>query len=320
MSSTITTTQTVSTLISTALDEAYRSRGEKIKAIYPNFLKVEDMKRGQKITYRMAGLGKHMKKGQLDQIQYDQVEMGETRTTTPDEYAIGFRISQTAIEDLAASPYGDFSYASLIGYKAIVEYMRDSATQTVEDLAAQLILNANSATASANWVGAGRDALALASSSHVSMKNPPVTWSNIATASPFSGLALQSALSALEVIPSDEGFYSALPKSVKCVIGPYNRHRAFEILGTKSGLDTAASNVNPLNDFKVEIIVNPNLGSTFKGFAITTDQHKCKYFERIKPEFESTDDFEVKGMKYSSRFRGKVDFEDAHGFYYNAGA
>lgn len=320
MSGTITTTQTVSTLISTALDEAYRSRGEAIKAIYPSILKVENMKRGQKITYRMAGLGKHMKKGQLDQIQYDQVEMGETRTTTPDEYAIGFRISQTAIEDLEASPYGDFSYASLIGYKAIVEYMRDSATQTVEDLAARLILSANSATATSDWVGAGRDALALASSSHVSMKNPPVTWSNLATASPLSSLALQSAMSAMEVIPSDEGFYSQLAKSFTLVIGPYNRHRAFEILGTKSGLDTAANNVNPMNDFSPKVVINPNLGATFKGFAILTDQHKCKYFERVKPAFESTDDFEVKGMKYSSRFRGKVDFEDAHGFYYNPGA
>lgn len=321
MASAVTTRQQVSTLISSALDDVYRNRGEKIQAIYPKFLKVEDMTRGQYISYRIAGLGKHFKKGELDSITYDQVEFGETRTTTPDDYAIGFRISKVALDDLAANPYGDFSNAKLISYKQVVEYMRDSATQTVEDLSAQLVLNANSATATSTWVGAGRDGLALASASHVSLKNPTVTWSNIMTAAPLSGIQLQSALTSLETIPSDEGFYSALPKKVTVVIGPYNRHRMYEIKRTSSGLDTANGNTNPLNDFDFDVVINPNLGSTFKGFMIfDPSRHRCHYFERQKPEFDSTDDFEVKGMKYSSMFRGKVEFLDAHGIIYNAGA
>ena len=315
----ITTRSTVATAIASALDDVYTNRGTTIKPIFPKFLKSVTMKMGQFIDYDMAYFGRHNKKGELEALTYDQVEWNVTRTTTPDAYALGYRISREALDDIADGGYG-VDTGKLLSLNTLSEKMRDSATQTQEYLAAQLILSANSTTASNIWVGGGRDGVALAGT-HTLLKNGAGTAVNLMTAASLNYYQLQSALTTLETITSDEGFYSALPSKVTLVVGPYNRHRAYELIKSKQKPDTNENNPNSLNDFDIEIVVNPNLGSTFKGFAIfDPNRHRCRAYERQAPMFEKEMDFEAKGLKVSSFFRFKVDFSSYFGTVFNMGA
>lgn len=315
----VTTRATVATAIATGLDNIYTNRGKEIKPIFPQFLESKTMKQGQWIDYDMAYFGRHSKKPELQNLDYDQVEWNVTQTTTPDTYALGYRISREALDDIAAGGYG-VDTGKLLSLDTLAKKMRDSATQTQEYLAAQLVLSASSSTASSIWVGAGRDGVALAGT-HTLLKNGAGTFSNNMTAAALNYYQVQSALTSLELIPSDEGFVSALPSKVVMVVGPYNRHRAYELIKSKQKPDTNENNPNSLNDFDIEIIVNPNLGSAFKGFAIfDPTRHKCRAFERQEPTFEKEMDFEAKGLKVSSLFRFKVSFNSAFGFIYQAGA
>lgn len=315
----ITTRAQIGTAIASALDDVYTNRGTELKPIYTKFLKKQTLDKGQWIDYDMAYFGKHVKKGELEGVTYDDVTFNVTRTTTPDSYALGYRISREALDDLAAGGYG-VDTGKIASLSTLAEKMRDSATQTQEYLAAQLVISASSSTASSIWVGAGRDGVALAGT-HTLLKNGAGTAVNLMTAASLNYYQLQSALTNLETIPSDEGFYSTLPNKVTLVVGPYNRHRAYELVKTAKKPDTNENNESSLNDFTIDVVVNPNVGSTFKGFLLLDpSRHKCRAYERQAPIFEKEMDFEAKGMKVSSFMRFKVDFSSYFGTIYNAGA
>ena len=314
----ITTRASVGTALASALDAVYNNRGTVLKPIYPRFLHEIEMKKGQYIDYDMAYFGRHVLKGEIEALTYDDIKFNVLRTTTADSYAIGYRISREALDDLADGGYG-VDTGKIASLETITAKMRDSATQTMEYLAAQPILSANSTTASSIWVGAGRDGVALAGA-HTLLRNGAGTFNNAMTASSLSYQALQSGIALLETIPSDEGFYSGLPSKIQLIVGPYNRARAYELTKTTKKPDTNDNNVSSLNDFDIEVIVNPNLGSTFKGFMLLdSSRHAIRFYMREKPVLEKEMDFEVKGMKFSSFFRAKVDFSSAFGAVWNAG-
>lgn len=302
-----------------ALDKAWTARGEKVDPCYTKFLKEETIDGSSLIQYRYAGLGKHTKTPELNPISYDNYEQGAKRTTTPDKYALGFRISRELLDDIAN---GDRVKERLKAFKDITEQLRDSAEQTMEELAAQVILQADSATATANWVGAGSDGKALAATDHVTLKNPVATNSNKQTGASLSPLQLQSAITTMETMQSDEGYFQKLSKSAIVVAGPYWRHRLYEIVNTKQQIDSNNNNVSPLNDFDIKVLINPHIGASNKQFAVISkdDLYKVYYVMRQRPTFEQENDFEVKGRKYSSHFRFKVDFADYRRFVWNAGS
>lgn len=315
----ITNRAQLATVLTTALDDVFTNRGKQLKKIYPSFLTVKSTDKGQWIDYDQAYFGKLSKKGEQENITYDQLEFGNAFTATMDSYASGFRISREAMDDLLGGGYG-VDTAKIASLGTITSKFQDAALATQEDLAAQLILNANSTTASAKWIGAGRDGVALAGT-HTLLKNGAGTYSNSMTAAALNYYQLQSALTLMETIPTDEGFYTQLPSSVDLIVSPYNRHRAYELVKTAKKPDTNENNASSLSDFNINVIVNPYLGSTFKGWALRDpNRAKLYFFDRQSPTLEKESDFEVKGMKFSVFMRCKVSFSSGHGFIHNAGA
>lgn len=316
----MTTKSTLSTLLTTALDQTFTNRGKTLKKIWPSFLKEKKLDKGQWIDYDRARFGLVPKKGEGEGITYDQLDWGTSFQVNVDEYSLGFRISRAASDDLMGGGYGvDTEKIAALG--EVTEAFRDSAQATQEDLAAQLILLANSTTVTTKWLGAGRDGIALAGT-HTLLKNGAGTYGNSMTAAALSYYQLQSAITLLETIPTDEGFYTPLPNSVNLIVGPYNRHRAYELVKSTKKPDTTENNPNALNDFDINVIVDPYLGSTFKGFAVQDpNRHKCYFLNRQEPVLDKEGDFETnRGMKYSVYFRCKVSFSSGHGFVWNAGA
>src|SRR5262249_2432826 len=137
-------------------------------------------------------------------------------------------ISREALDDLGAGGYG-VDTAKIASMGTITARFQDAALATDEDLSAQAILLANSTTVTAKWIGAGRDGAALAAS-HTPLKNGVAAFNNAMTAAALDYYQLQSGITLLETIASDEGFFSQLPSTIVLVVGPYNRHRAYELV------------------------------------------------------------------------------------------
>lgn len=316
----ITSKSTLQTLLTTALDDVFTNRGTKLKKMYPRYLKVKKVDKGQWIDYDRAKFGPLTKKGEGATVTYDQLEWGNSFQVNVDAYTSAFRITREAADDLKGGGYGvDTDKIASLG--EITEAFYDAALYTQEDLAAQLVLNASSTTVTSKWLGAGRDGIALAGT-HTLLKNGVGTYSNNMTAAALNYYQIQSAISLLETIPTDEGFYTPIGSSLKLVVGPYNRHRVYEILKSKGKPDTNENNPNALDDFNIEPVVVPYLGSTFKGFALFDEnRHRCMFLDHTAPQLDKEGDFETnRGMKFSVYMRCKVTFSSGHGFIYNAGA
>lgn len=315
----VTSKATVSTALTEALDQIFTNRGKQLKKIYPSFLKEKKLDKGQWIDYDRAAFGKLSKKGEQELVTYDQLDWGNKFQVNVDSYGLAFRISREAMDDLKGGGYGvDTEKIASLG--EITAAFRDSANATQEDLAAQLVLLADSTTATSKWLGAGRDGVAL-SGTHTPLKNGVAAWSNDMTGAALDYYQLQSAISLLETIPTDEGFFSPLPNSVNLIVGPYNRHRAYELVNTKKKPDTNENTESALNDFTIKVIVNPYLGSTFKGWMVQDpNRHKCYFLNRQEPVFERESDFETSGsMKFSVFMRSKVTFSSPYGIVFNPG-
>lgn len=314
----------VSTLISTALDEAYEVEGKgaasEAKAAYSKFMDVIPMDRGQFINYRLAGFGQHAQRTELELITYDDYAFGETQTVNPLNWALGLRVSQEAMEDLQANPYGDFAQARLAAYSEVSRRFRKSATWTVEVQCANIFINCTSTAAA--YVQ--RDGLALGSASHVSLKNPVTTWSNLPTAASLSHVQIMNGITSLMTIPDDTGNFVPIEYEYKVLVSPYNYFRLTDILKTKGQVDTNNNNTNPIgsdSNFTIKPVVSQYLGATYKGFhVIAPSQASLEWRWRIEPEFTKEADFEAIGMKYRSRFRGVAFTKDAHGVICNTGA
>jgi len=316
----ITNRATLATALTTGLDQIFTNRGKKLKKIWPGFLEKKKIEKGQWVDYDRAGFGFLVKTGEQEQVPYDQIEWGNVFTVTADTYELGFRISRQAMDDMLGGGYGvDLRQIADLG--AVTEQFRDSANSTDEDLAAQLVLLSNSATATSKWLGAGRDGVALAGT-HTLLKNGAGTFANNMTAAALNYYQLLSAYTTLVTSKSDEGFYSVPPEGVDLIVGTYNQHRAYELVKTTKGKpDSNENTATAMSAIDWNVVVDPWLGPTFKGWALRDKNRAKLYFiDRDGPLFENESDFDVKGMKFSVYQRRKVSFSSPYGYVFNAGA
>lgn len=200
----------------------------------------------------------------------------------------------------------------------------ESADWTRETITADFILRGNSSTATNTWPGTFRDGLALASTSHVTIKGTPVTWSNLQTAAAMSQLALLEGLKMLADVPTEEGRPQGSVGNVKLVYGRFNMFRVMELLGTDKQPDTFNNNLNPLAKKiegigKITPVLNPYLGSTFSGWALIRENPKLNRFEKKKPTISKDTDINTGNRIQRCVMRYAIDADSAKDIVLNAG-
>lgn len=292
------------TIISDLLDAVWEA--EKPPAsVYERYMNVKNMDRGEYVDYRIAGLGKFEEREELEDIDYDQLEFGEKLTVRPKNWARGFRVSEEVIEDLADAggrPDGDTA-AKLGTYTDIVRRWKRSATWTVDQECADMLLNGTS-TATEYVL---RDSIALFGS-HVTLKNPTVTQSNLATHAALSATSIDAMATTLDLQLDDRGDYLADTGKLKLIVSGTDFPRAWEILNTKGQVDTANNTVNRLDQYEIEPIKNRYLNvlaATYSGyFLLREGAHSLTWMWRKKPQFKQDSDFDAVAQKYRGRFRG----------------
>jgi hypothetical protein len=309
-------------LVSTALNKVFHFRGNEPKEYYKQFLKEFKTDSNQLITMESAYFGEIPEKNEQAPIDYDDVVFANERTTTAKEFALGFRITKSALIAMSKKPYGEFSTAKLVALQKLTAAMRDSIRHTKELFAVNVLLTPNSATKAAKWIGAGRDGKALAATDHPILKNGAgsATFSNSLTAESLSQSSVMKMITAMMTIPSPEGLVRGMGNSFTILTGPKQAGRLHEVLKTQKSIDNNYNNESVLNPYNFTPIVNQYAGADSTAYALLTSGHEIGYFAPVAPEFEDEEDFEVKGHKYSVYFQYDVDFLSAYDFMWNAGA
>lgn len=167
--------------------------------------------------------------------------------------------------------------------------MNESHEWAWETLCTDFQLRGTSTTATSFWQGAGRDSLALFSTSHVTTKGTPVTWSNYQTSGPMTAIALMEGVTMLEDIPDETGRPQGSIKRVGIVHGRFWSWRVPELLKAVRQPDTMNYGTpNALNERYDPVewvpILNPYLGSTEASWMLVNlDDNQLCFWLKEKP-------------------------------------
>jgi hypothetical protein len=322
-----TSTTQLAVLLGQAISETFDSSGESLKPVYPKYLKDIDEGHAKRITYQFSYFDDVPVKPEGQAFQYNQVNVGTPLTVEPITFGTGVRFTMEALEDMQQEAFGGSNNSRLVAATRLGQAFRDVCNQKLDVLATQIITSANSATATATWQGAGWDSKALAASDHPILSSTSIlggtTYSNLGAAASLSQSTLQTLLSTMETIPTWDGLVRPLGKKYKLVVGPALRHTAYTAIETAKkakSTGTTDHDVPGLDDFDIEVIVNPFMGASSTAYALIGPNFRGGMWIRKKPVLDDEKDFETKGHRYSVVFRARATHEDAHDFIFSVGA
>lgn len=297
-------------IIRDLIDEAWEAETPEQSAIYPQFCNVDSFSRGEFVDIQIGGLGAPLQRAVLEDIDYDSYVVGPELRVIPLNFGRGFRMAQEDLDDIADSgPWDGTNLAKMGSYQDVMRRWKRSCTIRVEQLMATKILNGTTAGAYA-----GRDGLALLSASHVTLKNPPQTQSNVTTAAALSQANIYSAITALDTQLDDRGDWIENTGGYILMTGPTNWARLGEILKTDRQLDTHNWNKNLLGAQDITPVVNKYLGASYAGWwLISKNRNPLCYKWRQKPKYDENVDFDANAVKYKVTMRGAGYHRDWRG-------
>lgn len=236
-------------------------------------------------------------------FSYVSPRAGASKSLRPLKYGLGFQISREAMDD------GKFSMVA-DQMKALAESAIDSQEQSAMD-----IFNNGFVTT----YNTGRDGLALFSTAHtvpsgLTFRNRPTTHVDL------SPSALDTALTdfATQQIRDSGKIVNMQPRVL--LVAPANVRYAKEIVGSELKADTADNNMNSLKGEGLTVMSSPRLTDTDAWFlAAAPEKTGLKLIKRSGIETSSQEEFDNDTIKYKSRYREIIGFDDAYGLWGTAG-
>jgi len=244
-------------------------------------------------------------KNEANAISYDSEQQGFTTRYRHINYALGFIISEEAMDDDQYDVVGERRA------KGLAFSMR----QTKEVIAANVY---NRATTTGYT---GGDGVVLLSASHPNVAGG--TWSNMpTTASDLSEAALEQAYIDIAAWTNDRGLKIAVsPKAL--IIPPALTFEADRLLNTPLRVGTADNDINALKNmgkFPDGVKVNHYLTDADAWFIRTNCPDGMKYFSRKEDSFSMDNDFDTSNAKFKGQFRCSFGWTDPRGIYGSMGA
>jgi len=297
-------------IIRDLIDEAWEVETPDQEAVYPKYMDVGNFGRGEFVDIQVGGLGTPLERATLEDIDYDSYVVGPELRVIPVNFGRGLRIAQEDLDDIADSgPWDGTNVAKMGSYADAMRRWKRSCTVKVEQICADKILNGTSTGA---YVG--RDGLALLSASHVTLKNPPQTQSNVTTAAALSQANVYSAITALDTQYDDKGDFIENTGGYILLFAPTNWARVGEILKTDRQLDTHNWNKNQLAGMDITPVVCKYLGPSYTGWwLISKNRNPLRYLWRQKPKYDQNVDFDANALKYKVTMRGATYHRDWRG-------
>lgn len=297
-------------IIRDLIDEAWEAETPEQEACYPQYCDVSNFSRGEFVDIQVGGLGAPLQRATLEDIDYDSYVVGPELRVLPVNFGRGFRMAQEDLDDIADSgPWDGTNLAKMGSYQDVMRRWKRSCTIRVEQIMSDKILKGTTAGAYA-----GRDGLALLSASHVTLKNPPQTQSNVTTAASLSQANIYSAITALDTQLDDRGDWIENTGGYTLLTGPTNWARLGEILKTDRQVDTHNWNKNLLGAQDINPVICKYLGASYTGWwLIAKNRNPLQFKWRQKPQYDENVDFDANAVKYKVTMRGAAYHRDWRG-------
>ena len=280
----------------------YERYGEQHKEIYDT----ESSERSFEEETKLSGFSAAPVKNEGSAIAYDNAQEAWTARYNHETIALGFSITEEAVED---NLYDSLSARYTKGLARAMAY-------TKQTKAAAVLNNGFSA-----GVYAGGDGVALFSTAHPLISGG--TNSNRpSTGADLNETSLESAVIQIAAWTDERGLLIAA-KPRKLVIPPALQFTATRLLETSLRVSTADNDINALKNngsIPEGYTINNYLTDTNAWFLTTDVPNGMKHFVRTALSNSMDGDFDTGNVRYKSRERYSFGFSDPLGMFGSPGA
>lgn len=259
-------------------------------------------KQSEKDSYE-SGFGLMPEKAEGVAATYDTILQGISKKYTHATYALGYEITEEAVEDNLRTPET---------FNKLPQALNRAAMETVEVTAANVINNGFTTT--------GFDGVSLFSTAHPSLDgstqaNRPSTDADLSVTS------LTAGLTTIEKFTDERGLKRPT-KAVMLAVPPDLWNVAEELLGSEYKPYTANNEVNALQAKDLRYFVWHYM-TDVDAWALFAEKgmHKLKFYWRVKlGALRRGTDFDSTNLKHLARMRFSVDYSHWMGTYGTVGA
>ena len=279
----------------------YERYGEQHKEIYDT----ESSERSFEEETKLSGFSAAPVKNEGSAIAYDNAQEAWTARYNHETIALGFSITEEAVED---NLYDSLSARYTKGLARAMAY-------TKQTKAAAVLNNGFSATA------VGGDGVALFSTAHP-LVSGGTNSNRPATAADLNETSLESAVIQIAAWTDERGLLIAA-KPRKLVIPPALQFTATRLLETSLRVSTADNDINALKNngsIPEGYTINNYLTDTNAWFLTTDVPNGMKHFVRTPLSNSMDGDFDTGNVRYKSRERYSFGFSDPLGMFGSPGA
>lgn len=272
-----------SNLLSPILRKAFYEKEKTAETEFDKIFKIQTTERYQEKDYDVIGLPMASVKAEGGNITYNDPLSGYLKTYTPTGYGIGFRVTWEM--------YNNDLYNVM---KKISRSLYQSMMWKADSVAFNVFNNAFTVTTG------NMDSTYLCSTAHPLV--PGGTASNRpTTGSDLSPTSLKAGMQHFDNLDNDYG-YPVYVKPKTLLVSPSDRYTAMEILKTVDVPYSADNTINVMHN-ELEIKVGHWLTDTDAWFLLADKADECfqlNFLWRLKPTFESSDDFDSGDAKFKS--------------------
>ena len=254
----------------------------------------------------LSGFGAAPTKTEGSSIAYDDAQEAYTSRYTHETVALGFSITEEAVEDNL------YDRLSSRYTRALARAM----AHTKQVKAASILNNAFTAGASA-----GGDGVALCDASHP-LTNGSTFANEPGTAADLNETSLEDALISIAGFVDERGLIIAL-RGTKLIIPRQLQFVAERLMATNLRVGTADNDINALRNMGMlpeGYVVNDYLTDTDAFFIKTDSPNGFKHFERAALTTQMEPDYDTGNMRYKARERYSFGFSDPRCVFGSPGA
>lgn len=265
------------------------------RELYSVIFNMETSTRGFEDFVKVSGLGRMTQLGEGESIFYDRAVEGDRITAGHAMFGLGFQISRVL--------YDDEQYGIM---KRMSEALARSTRYEQEVRAFALF---NDAQAGATFTGF--DGNPLLHNSHT-LLNSASTMDNRIQAD-LSISSIEAAVDLFATVVDESNMNIAIEPKV-LLVPAQNRWQASVLLESEYSPEDANNAINPVKDVGLSWFASPFITDTDCWFILSDKRdHDLSFYWRLRPEVDDTEDFDTKGLKFSSIQRFLVHFNEFRG-------
>ena len=279
----------------------YARYGEEHKEVY----ETETSERSFEEETKLSGFSAAPVKGEGTAISYDNAQEAWTTRYNHETIALGFSITEEAIED---NLYDSLSARYTKGLARAMAYTKQ--------VKAAAVLNNGF-----NAAYTGGDSASLFSTQHT-LVNGGVNSNTPATAADLNETSLENAVIQIAAWTDERGLLIAA-KPKKLIVPPALQFVATRLLETELRVGTTDNDINALKNngsIPEGYAINHFLTDTNAWFLTTDVPNGMKHFVRTPLQNSMDGDFDTGNVRYKSRERYSFGWSDPLGMYGSPGA